>query len=73
MLNACYYEKGPNLFDYVDYKNAGPKCIFWVFSSTLMIDVCDVRVCNNLMAVVAKAMHTSIMHNILLESLLSDV
>ena len=33
---------------------------------------CDVRVCNKLMAVVIKAMHTTSTHNILLESLLSD-
>ena len=34
---------------------------------------CDVRVCYRLMVVVVKAMHTANMHNILLESLLSDV
>ena len=34
---------------------------------------CDVRVCYRLMAVVVKAMHTASTHNILLESLLSDV
>ena len=33
----------------------------------------DVRVCYRLLMVVAKAMHASITHNILLESLLSDV
>ena len=35
--------------------------------------LCDVRVCYRLMVVVVKAMHTANMHNILLESLLSDV
>ena len=34
---------------------------------------CDVRVCYRLMVVVLKAGHTSNEHNILLESLLSDV
>ena len=34
---------------------------------------CDVRVCYRLMVEVVKAMHTTNMLNILLESLLSDV
>ena len=34
---------------------------------------CDVRVCYRLMVVVVKAMHTANMHNVLLESLRSDV
>ena len=34
---------------------------------------CDVRVCYRLMVVVVKAMHKANMHNILRESLLSDV
>ena len=34
---------------------------------------CDVRVCYRLMVEVVKVMHTANMHNILLESLLSDV
>ena len=34
---------------------------------------CDVSVCYRLMVEVVKAMHTANMHNILLESLLSDV
>ena len=54
-----------NMFDSVDYQNAGPKMNFLMF--------CDVRVCYRLMAVVVKAMHTTNTHNILLESLLSDV
>ena len=51
-------EKKTNLFDYVDYQNAGPKWIFLVFSRTLVIDVRGVRVCYRLIAVVVKAMHT---------------
>ena len=35
--------------------------------------ICDVRVCYRLMVVAVKAMHTANMHNILLESLHSDV
>ena len=74
MLKCLLLRKNnPNLFDYVDYQNAGPNWIFWVFSRTLVIDVCDVRVCYRLMAVVVKAMHKTSTHNILLESLLSDV
>ena len=34
---------------------------------------CEVRVCYRLMVEVVKAMHTANKHNILLESLLSDV
>ena len=47
--------------------------MFLVFSRTLVIDVCDVKVCYRLLDVVVKAMLTTSTHNILLESLLSDV
>ena len=66
-------KKCTNLFDYVDYQNAGLKMNFLSVSRTLVIDVCDVRVCYRFMAVVVNAMHTASTHNILLENLLSDV
>ena len=45
---------------------------FLSVSRTLVIDVCDVRVCYRLMVVVVKAMHTAYTL-ILVENLLSDV
>ena len=49
------------------------KWIFWVLHARSWSMFCDVRVCYRFMTVVVKAMHTTSMHNILLENLLSDV
>ena len=62
-------KKQTNLFDYIDYQNAGPKMDFLCASRTF----CDIRVCNRFMTVIVKAMHTTSTHNILLENSLSDV
>ena len=71
-LIECYIasdvEKS-NLFDSVDYQNAGPTMNFHARACSIF---CDVRVCHRYMAFVLKAMHTTSQH-ILLESLLSDV
>ena len=39
MLVIAKKKKRKNLFDYVDYQNAGPKMNFWSVSRTLVIDV----------------------------------
>ena len=49
-------KKQTNLFDYVDYQNAGPKMNFLSVSRMLVI----VRVCYRLMAVIVKAMHKNL-------------
>ena len=64
-------KKTTYLFDSVDYQNAGPKINFLsVFTHAR--DCCFVT-SEYVTAVVVKAMHITSTHNILLESLLSDV
>ena len=49
-----------NLFDSIDYQNAGPKKGFSnCFHSCSWSMFCDVQVCYRLKAVVVKAMHTT--------------
>ena len=67
-------KRNSNFTDSVDNQNAGPPMNFLsVFTHDF--DRCFVTsgVCYRLMVVVVKAKHTTYMHNILLESLLSDV
>ena len=74
MLKCLWWRKEIQIWPtLLNIKMLDQKWIFWVSSPTLLADVCDVRVCYRLMVVVVKAMHRANMHNILLESLLSDV
>ena len=66
-------KKKLKLNDSVDYQNAGPPMNFLCVFTRSLDQFCDVRVCYRLMDMAVEAMHTADMHNILLESLLSDV
>ena len=62
-------KQNQNLSDSVDTNNEFAEC----FHANWWSMFCDVRLCYRLMAVAAKAMHTTNTNNNLLESLPSDV
>ena len=66
-------EKYLKLSDSVDYQNLDKQWIFWVSLRTLVADVLWRHSMLKINGLVVKAMHTASPHNILLESLLSDV
>ena len=74
MLKCLLLRKNKtNLFDYVDYQNAGPKMNFLNVSRTLVIDVLWRQSMLQINGRGRNAMHTTSTHNILLENLLCDV
>ena len=72
--NACYDEKKIKFVRFCWLSKCWTKTeLSECFHARSWLMFCDVRVCYRLMAVVIKPMHTTSRHNILLESLLSDV